>query len=149
MTKPLPTPVQLRTAADEVQHALATSGAARGARIADAMVALPAHSAPWRALWELATPFNIWTLEAIRLRLLVEALHTEQQGRRERVGSGYRDCIRDGACAGCGAPVGALHEGSCDWERCGKCHGQVIACGCEVEEMCALIGEFMQEGAAP
>jgi hypothetical protein len=38
-------------------------------------------------------------------------------------------------CHDCGTPVGGLHHPGCDVERCPRCEGQAITCGCaDVEE---------------
>lgn len=33
-------------------------------------------------------------------------------------------------CGDCGAPRGGLHHPGCDMERCPRCRGQLIMCGC-------------------
>ncbi len=37
-------------------------------------------------------------------------------------------------CGGCGAGVGQRHLAGCDWERCPRCGGQIIACECIYKE---------------
>lgn len=38
-------------------------------------------------------------------------------------------------CHDCAAPVGGFHHPGCDTERCPKCEGQAISCGCFESEM--------------
>lgn len=33
-------------------------------------------------------------------------------------------------CGDCAAPRGGLHHPGCDMERCPRCRGQLIMCGC-------------------
>jgi hypothetical protein len=37
---------------------------------------------------------------------------------------------KSGKCNDCGAEHGKYHHPGCDVERCPKCHGQLISCGC-------------------
>lgn len=37
-------------------------------------------------------------------------------------------------CHDCGCPIGGTHHPNCDMERCPKCEGQLISCGCLDEE---------------
>ena len=39
----------------------------------------------------------------------------------------------DARCHDCGTPVGGLHHPGCDVERCPRCRGQAIFCGCQEE----------------
>lgn len=36
-----------------------------------------------------------------------------------------------GSCHDCNAGRGKIHHYGCDMERCPKCDGQIISCGCE------------------
>jgi hypothetical protein len=47
---------------------------------------------------------------------------------------------------GCGARIGSPHNGTCDWEWCGKCKGQRLCCGCDDEEIVALVRELLIAG---
>ena len=38
-------------------------------------------------------------------------------------------------CHDCGVTTGNYHHPGCDVERCPKCHGQIISCGC-LDEPC-------------
>jgi hypothetical protein len=40
----------------------------------------------------------------------------------------------DGHCHDCSAPPGGFHHPGCDMERCPRCRGQIISCGCYDEE---------------
>jgi hypothetical protein len=35
-----------------------------------------------------------------------------------------------GPCQDCGAPPGGIHHPGCEIERCPRCSGQLLSCGC-------------------
>lgn len=80
-----------------------------------------------------------WITEAAQLRLMAEALLLEQGARRIPVSVDY-----SGGFSGCRAPEGGLHSGTCDHEICGKCHGQRIGCGCDEDEIVALVRKWRE-----
>ena len=43
-------------------------------------------------------------------------------------------CGSDVKCHDCNAPVGTAHHPGCDAERCPRCKGQLISCGCLDED---------------
>ncbi len=40
---------------------------------------------------------------------------------------------RSGRCVDCNVAVGGFHHPGCDQEKCPRCHGQIISCGCMLE----------------
>jgi len=44
------------------------------------------------------------------------------------------DSYPDARCPDCNVKPGGFHHPSCDRERCPKCGGQLISCGCLDEE---------------
>jgi hypothetical protein len=53
---------------------------------------------------------------------------------------------RDGRCADCGIAARGYHHLGCDLERCPRCRGQLISCGCwadddDVEKLVAVAGD--------
>lgn len=38
-------------------------------------------------------------------------------------------------CHDCGVLEGGFHHFGCDWERCPRCRGQLISCGCADEAL--------------
>lgn len=48
------------------------------------------------------------------------------------------DASTNGMCHDCNAKHGNYHHYGCDVERCPKCGGQLISCGCNGNEDCEL-----------
>lgn len=46
---------------------------------------------------------------------------------------GERAAFRGIPCHDCGVRLGGYHHFGCDWERCPRCGGQLIFCGCTEE----------------
>jgi len=43
--------------------------------------------------------------------------------------------VGPGKCHDCCTPAGGFHHPGCDMERCPKCGGQLITCGCLLERL--------------
>jgi hypothetical protein len=66
----------------------------------------------------------------------------------ERKRTSSNDVCLDGRCGDCGATPGYLHHPNCDMERCPRCGGQLISCGCTGDTLISdIIGsKFELEG---
>ena len=76
----------------------------------------------------------------------VDVLHAD--GRSFRLGpyGSEEDWPTDGRpCGDCGVAEGGLHHVGCDIQRCPRCAGQFISCGCRWDE---FAHEYEDEGAA-
>jgi hypothetical protein len=52
-----------------------------------------------------------------------------------RYGEERRFPMKSANCGDCGAPRGGFHHRGCDLERCPRCSGQLISCGCDETEL--------------
>lgn len=46
----------------------------------------------------------------------------------------YEPSYKSDGCHDCYTPVGGMHHPGCDMERCPRCSGQLISCGCLDED---------------
>lgn len=141
------TPSQLQEAVEILIQALALpSGGIRTRTILEAALILPI--CPQAEAIMTVGP-GTYALAALAGRIAMDALIQRQAERLVRVGADLpgvaTGCLRaDGSCAGCSAPSGDLHSGTCDWEPCAVCCEQRMACGCEQEEMVGLIARLAE-----
>ena len=52
-----------------------------------------------------------------------------------RYGEERRFSMKSPNCGDCGAPRGGFHHRGCDLERCPRCSGQLISCGCDETDL--------------
>jgi hypothetical protein len=52
-----------------------------------------------------------------------------------RYGEERRFKMKSANCGDCGAPRGGFHHRGCDLERCPRCSGQLISCGCDETDL--------------
>jgi hypothetical protein len=57
----------------------------------------------------------------------------------ERIRTSSNDVCQNGRCGDCGSTPGHLHHPECDMERCPRCGGQLISCGCAGNTMISEI----------
>lgn len=67
-----------------------------------------------------------------------QATYAIAEGEYERIPYGdLRDLVQPPCppnCADCNTPLGGLHHPGCDVERCPRCGGQSISCGCDPDD---------------
>ena len=67
------------------------------------------------------------------MHYIPECTRSEMRERLKYGEDGYTDDEEHVQCRDCGAKRSHLHHFGCDMERCPKCKGQMISCGCFAE----------------
>ena len=67
------------------------------------------------------TPYDVWLEEWNKAKDDEDTIEEARQ-RYEKYATGH--------CHDCGCPNGGYHHPGCDEEKCPRCGGQLIGCGC-------------------
>lgn len=133
-----PTPEQLRAVADELLKQDATM---HGMSVELSKVfyeAFPGIGDPWSLAVLNVSWCAVEARQSVALSLRLAALKAEQKARRIPVGDANDSWADEDTCP-CTMKAGSTHHEGCDWEICGKCQEQRIGCGCDEEEIIALV----------